>query len=346
MLKEEYAVKFYQDAQSFYAAAPKHPVAQGIQSPFQFENWQSFIYEEYVSKKFPGDYIGAILFKGDAAVMGGNFLSKKTGNVRGLMFLSAFGGQSDYNDFIYFSNCVKKEEISFFVSEVLKRADQSLFRIDRVKQSSPTVAWANGIGLQPEAETVCANINICSDYEEYWSGLSKSTRQNIRTAKNRAAKDGIDYKIVCFDEQRIDKKTAQKLIKIYEARKKTKNARHSPKDILLEVIRKVRNRKYHLIFNAMTRADNVFSAYITFNGEISGYFFGLKDLNGCAVIMQVAFDDKMKKYSPGMILLSDCLETYFKQKTLKNFDLATGDEQYKFNLGAKEHYSNSYIYYA
>lgn len=43
-----------------------------------------------------------------------------------------------------------------------------------------------------------AAIIFPKDYDEYFNGLSKSVRQNIRTAYNRARTDGLSIDIQCF----------------------------------------------------------------------------------------------------------------------------------------------------
>ena len=344
MLREEYVVRFFEDIDSFYSS-DLGDATDGIdQSPFQYENWQRLIYEEYTCQKMRGKYIGAILYKGNMAKIGGHFFSKNTGKRKGVFFLTAATGQTDYSDLIYFSGELHNNEITYFIDEVLRYTEQKSFYIDRVKEDSPLNIWAQSKALCSTAKTVCAHVNINGEYEQYWKELSKSTRQNIRTAKNRLTKDGLKYEIVSFDCEHLDHKTSKELMRIYEARKRIKNKGFSIRKLLLNILRSFRNKRYHLIENAMTRLTNVFCSYIVIDGKIAGYFFGLKAKNNYAVIMQVAFDEEMKKYSPGMILLSDSIENFYSSHTICQFDLATGDEQYKFNLGAKEHYTNNYIY--
>ena len=74
----------------------------------------------------------------------------------------------------------------------------------------------------------CVTLDLPQTYEAWWQSLSKHTKQNIRTARNRLLKDGVDYTI-CFDNQVIDKHYC---IAIRNARSKKKLTRDEGRVLL------------------------------------------------------------------------------------------------------------------
>ena len=99
MSNDELHVSFYENIADFYHAIPIH-LHNGVNNfAYQFKNWQELLYHEFVLQRRPGHYGGAILYMGNAPLLGGHFVVKTTGRTRGL-FLLGSGGETDYNDFI------------------------------------------------------------------------------------------------------------------------------------------------------------------------------------------------------------------------------------------------------
>lgn len=343
MSNGEYTVRTYNDIKSFYTAIPSDLFDGISNSPFQFKEWQELLYQEFMAQKKPGKYIGGILFLGEEPVLGGHFFKKATGRTKGL-FLLGSGGDTDYNDLIWFKDTISTDSINFFINRMLEITDQDRIWISQVLKESHLSNWAVEYGANHIRSNPCAQIWLNDSYEEYWNSLKKSVRQNIRTAQNRIKTDNKTFEIIIMEDSYIPEEIIQKYHSIYENRRIKKNGKLGIKQSFYEFNRKRLKRKYDLSVEAMRHVHNFLSAYITIDGIIAGYFYGVKDKRGKVCLMHVAVDDEFSRYSPGMILLSKTIEMEIEKKSVACFDLTNGDEGYKFSLGAVPHSTEYYCY--
>ena len=86
--------------------------------------------------------------------------------------------------------------------------------------------------------------------------------------------------------------------------------------------------------NAMT-----FVLYI--NGSMAAFMSGLSD-SGRLIIPRLSIDESFRRYSPGMLLVTEAIKYLIKSTDINVLDLSQGDEPYKYNLGATEHFSYRY----
>lgn len=336
-------IKTYNNIKTFYNEIPE-VLHNGISnSPFQFREWQELLYQEFLLQKKPGRYISGILFIDGQPILGGHFFDKHTGRRRGL-FLLGSGSDTDYNDLIWFCDTVSIELINCFIHHMLDVSNQDKFWISQILKESYLCSWAIEYGAKHIKSNPCVQILINKSYDEYWKQLKKSVRQNIRTAQNRIKKDNKIFKIVTLEDDFISEEIIQKYHYIYENRRIKKNGKLNIKGRIYEINRKRLKAKFDLSMEAMRRIQNILSAYILIDGIMAGYFYGLKDNNGKVCLMHVAVNDEFSKYSPGMILLSKSLESIFKKKSIKCFDLTNGDEKYKFSLGGVLHSTEYYCF--
>lgn len=345
MLKEELRIKIVFDIDSFYE------MVKGYESfevtPFQLSSWQKLVFEEFMTQKLSGKYFGAIVSDNNGPIIGGHFFYKKRGRKRGIFFLTTASGETDYNDLSYYRSSIRDDAFEFLFNSIISLFRTDTIWFDRVLEESPLSYYLMSTVNKSTtliSKTKCAEIEILDNFDVYFKSLAKGIRQNIRTAKNRLVSDGRKYEIMYFFDKPIPSSVAQKMIRTYEERRITKN--QTKKSLLFklkELIRKSRNRKYNLFYNSMISLTNSYSAIITIDNKFAGYFYGLRH-NNTATIMNVSFSETFSRYSPGMILLNDSLEKIHNERLLTKFDLATGDERYKLNLGAKIHNSLSFKY--
>ena len=61
-------------------------------------------------------------------------------------------------------------------------------------------------------------IHLPDTYQEYLLGLSKHTRQNIRTSYNRMEKDGKKFQFIVEQTDKLSKKNRNELLDLYVTR--------------------------------------------------------------------------------------------------------------------------------
>lgn len=346
MLNEELEVEYFSHISDFYDSIPIELKNGILATPFQYKTWQNYLYLEHKKQRRSGEYFGAILYKNGIPIVGGNFFYKTKGKRKGVFLLSNSSGESDYNDLIYFNLKIQEQDIKYFINHILYRKKAQKISIDRMPENSPffTMAMNNNSQLSVKY-TDCAHIDILDSYADYWASLSKSVRQNIRTAKNRLIKDNKKYTITYYISKKIPDDIANQLLNIYEERRIAKNnSKKKLRYILTEIIRRYRKNSYNVVLNSMKLSNNNFAATISIDDNVAGYFYGLNDGRGKASIIHVSFNMDYRKYSPGMILLSDAMQHVHEERLLSCFDLATGNEKYKFDLKAKIHRTVSFDY--
>ncbi len=198
-------------------------------------------------------------------------------------------------------------------------------------------------------QATCVKIIPEENYETYNKSLSKSVRQNIRTANNRAVKDNINISIeVCNS---VNEETATTLYNIYRRRVASQNTvvKDSLKAKLISTYYKKYNEKLaqrlsesnYLTRTMQKNSENNFILIIKGNQTPIGFCFGLKNDDSISVMI-VTFDEAYSKYSPGMLGISSFIKSSYETGNPVTLDLTKGNEKYKYDLGGQEHYLNYY----
>lgn len=85
-------------------------------------------------------------------------------------------------------------------------------------------------------------------------------------------------------------------------------------------------------------SPNALTCVLYINGTIAAFLSGLVD-NGRMIVPRLSIDDSFKRYSPGMLLVIETIKHLIDSTDVTVLDLSQGKEQYKYNLGATEHFS-------
>ena len=337
---KEYDIKFYDTLYDFYEIVKNKAESISLNSPFQYRVWQELLYKEHLAFKKRNPYVGVVMFRKNELCLAGNFFIKTSGRKKGVFFLGS-GGETDYFDLIYLNEVIEENDIQSFLQAIYRNYRE--IHIFQIRDSSPLSKWANNnVSLIRKNE--CACISFVGTYEEYFKSLKNSVRQNIRTANNRLVKDEHKKSIKIYDRKNIPEDLIIELSELYEKRRVKKNTKENYRGIkhwILENVRTYRKKKFNIISEAMKMGES-WLAVLKIDIKVAAYCFGLKDNDGKLYIMQVAINDDYRRYSPGMILLTDAFEELLSNRNKLLFDLTNGNESYKFSLGAETHYTYYY----
>lgn len=243
-------------------------------------------------------------------------------NPKKVIHILGHGTNAGYLDFIY-------RDPQYVIPTYLycqKKYKDYKFDFIFVPEYSPLVGVLN-----VSERFSCYKIYV-DDYEKYFSGLSKGTRQNIRTAYNRMTTDGRKYELKLYT--RSSKEITYELSKcneIYQKRrldwiddaKEVSDMRKRiflARDVIYEALRR-------------GRAERGVLAVLYIDGQQSAFFIGFSYDNGI-YIPRLAIDTEYARYSPGMILINEFLKEHGNCDY--EFDLCRGDENYKSKLGGAE----------
>lgn len=222
-------------------------------------------------------------------------------------------------DFIYNSKTQKSDIIELF-NICRKKYFDKKFSFIFVDEKSPLTEC-----LEPTETFENYAIKI-ETYDDYFQSLSKSTRQNIRTAYNRMNKDNLKYALTRYDFNSLG---IEEVIKecniIYQKRRLIwENKSEMPPK---KVINKVRKRD--IVYKTMRLCPAAVIYTLLINNKIAAFFMGY-EYRDIIYIPRLAINDEFSKYSPGFIIINEYLKAVNKVDYI--FDLGRGEESYKTKL--------------
>lgn len=191
-------------------------------------------------------------------------------------------------------------------------------------------------------------VPLVSDAAEYLTSLSKSVRQNLRTATNRMDKAELVYELR-IEDGKLDALLANELVSMHYDRAKVKNQRKHKKNLhwisrnLRNSYKEYQNRQYNIIYHSMTSNVSGVTVIVYLNGVPAGYMYGIRD-SYAVRIMHNCIKEEYKFYSPMFKGAYDfiCEEINNKRYNVAQIDFTRGNESYKFQLGGKELPLNNY----
>ena len=252
----------------------------------------------------------------------------------------------DFVDFIYHPKAKKSEVAKFFYEYCKKELKAKRFYSRFVPVTSPTFKAAEKMkkfkGLRTWEN---GNINIEFDsYEDYFQTLSKHAKQNLRTAYNRAERDGKKIELVCYhgDTKTLRKdskirKDLDECMKLYTERQLSSYVKNKVKTFAF----RIKNLQYFSISSKMNKRGYV--AILKIDGKIAAFMHGFYNpFDKAYEIPRLAMNSDFKFYSPGMILITEVIKKCIENKEASNLNLLRGEEQYKYTMGASVYYTREY----
>ena len=325
---------------------------------FQAYRWYESLNRQFLSGAFPGTdrVIYAVCKKDGRAVMIAPLHIKRFGlEFKGYgcapgTYIFGEWGFTDYLNFIY--NDFDSEAAEALIEFALKRKPGRQLFLRQIKKSS---RLAELLGKNFSAcfsgESCCLEIEKCADYASYKKGLSKSVRQNIRTANNRAEKEDVGLRVELV--KNLSEKEAGEFFSIYLARSEQKNRVNfsgSVKQAIAAELNKSYNQKlkrrlerHNCIIDGLVNGGNNDIVCIYAKEKKIGLIYGLKERNGKIRIVLVCFDESFSRYSPGIIAIDKAICSLYENDEFSGMDLTRGKEKYKYDLGGRETQVVSYV---
>lgn len=245
-------------------------------------------------------------------------------------------GWSDYLNLIY--QDFDSHAVSFLIRWLQDTYHVRQFFFEQLKETTSLYLYIkNHYIVNDSVATTCVHISLPVSIEDYQKTLSKSTRQNLRTAYNRLQKNGC-FITFNFDD-RPDLELCNQMRSLRVAKKEKRNYTFYGR--LKRYIRQkcVLEFPSYLPFYEDSQS-RFMTAYI--NGEFCAFFnYGLDEIHGEIIVMAVGVDEKYAKYSPGVLLLYEYIKNQIVRRDVENVDLTRGEEKYKYTLGGCDHFIHS-----
>lgn len=179
-------------------------------------------------------------------------------------------------------------------------------------------------------------VNFGDDYESYNRSLSKSTRQNLRTAYNRLNTDGktIDVKILRGGSKSFNYRP---FIELY-------CKRHSHR----YGVETSRIKKWFLLNQSFatlnyTKNNQGLTIALYIDGHLAAFMSGLLGMKNEYVVPRLSINDDFAFYSPGMLLINEAVKFFILKTDVRHLDLSQGEEPYKYKMGGEAHFTHSFL---
>lgn len=240
----------------------------------------------------------------------------------------------DVAEFIY-RDTITDEQIDACIDLLTERS--GIIKMTRFAVQSKV--YQRYIERYPDTEVTFypyVNIPFSDSYDDYYQGLSKSARQNLRTSYNRLKSDGLEYRLMVEGGHPLCLKEWSKFYFFYTDRQQEK-------------YRKYRGlKKYMKMFTkhdcvSIRNCSNNFIATLYYNEQIAALLMGMVSRDGTRVVIPwLAIDGKLGRYSPGYQLVNETIKYCMEHTSIRHLDLSRGDEGYKITMGG-ELYHTAYF---
>ncbi len=244
---------------------------------------------------------------------------------RGQRYLGGDWSPTGHLDFVYGKE-LSDETLQEIVSE-LKKTVGSL-RINKLPEGSKLQGLLSRTYQSAGKPETCVNIPFGDDYDAYFACLSKSVRQNNRTAKNRLAREGKTFRVETFVGGGECAAYTKEAYRIYTDRA---NRRYHHNMKKWEVFVK---EYFQAVSLSLEKNENRMWSFLFIDGEMAGFMGGFTTVDGRrAVIPRLAINGKYSLYCPGNLLIAETVRNLMQTTAIRNLDLSRGDETYKYAMG-------------
>jgi len=183
-------------------------------------------------------------------------------------------------------------------------------------------------------KTDCVSVDISEGYEAWKSRLSKSSRQNQRTAYNRLKTDQLTFVSKSHMGQTSKKRLFHHL---YLHRYRNFERRNCKAISLLRPLIWLTSW-IDVCFDPwcqyITHEDSSFLTEIFIEDGMAACLCGTI-VNNRLLIPYLSYNSKYRRYDPGRILINESIRFLAENHLATDFDLYKGVEQYKFDNGGK-----------
>lgn len=261
-------------------------------------------------------------------------------NENGVCVVAGERQNLDYQDFIYDRSVLPEKLFAAFEALMAYLRGQGIKQIviGQLPWSGVTKTIAEAYLSPARSTSFSVSINLpYRTHEDYFAGLSKHVRQNVRTAYNRLKRDGHEIAFRFFSTAGIGcnlksgdgESLLAKCRNVYRVRQEGRYRRAT--GILHRL-----TLKYVNYTTLSIPGSFGFLAVLLVDGKVGAFMEGYVNRNRKALeVPRLAIDDEFAWYSPGMVLVNEAVDFMLKNTNLRIVDLCRGTEKYKTDMGGE-----------
>ncbi len=246
----------------------------------------------------------------------------------------AFGYHATYGyiDFIYSKEISegKLEECLCLLAQELKGCSLSL---NRLRENSHLCRHLME-RYKPKETISCTHIDLAASYDDYFTSISKKTRQHIRVAYRKLQEENKEVSLKLIYRQPLSEEELSRMIDLYAVRRKSRYGHNEG------LIYKNFLKKFDICSMAMKKLDNSAHFILYIDGCQVAFCNGFISQDNHSIILpRLAIDVEYARFSPGILLLNESIIKICELRIAECIDMIHGEERYKFEMGAEAHYS-------
>ena len=325
---------------------------------FQTYDWYKIVNKHFMEEKRKapfrsGTYVlltdddGKPLMIAPIQVVKKGFYVKGIGMMKGFYFIGR-QGYSDYLNFIY--NDFKDEYLRTILEYLSKTYGMNYCRFENISERVSSYKSLNENYGADRVDSLCLRLPLEDTFDDYKKLLSKSMRQNIRTANNRAERDGLSFTYKVLDH--VDYKMANKLNEVRNQRLgKKQSETHDALSLQARVYTTCREALVNFTsspIDVMHEIDKCWCLVAECNDEIAAFFYSVyKPENKTVYLLLAGVNKKYEWYSPGITQLVSFIENEIAdgKPNVEVLDMTRGDEKYKYDLKSREVVTSQFVFY-
>lgn len=259
-------------------------------------------------------------------------INKRNKEINILGYLCSVG----HLDFLY-KESISLQEFSDILDQIRSLYHNYTLHLDRISQFSLTYTYLSQMGIEPKVPSTCVKIDF-GTYDEWFGSLSKSCKQNLRTANNRINREN---KVLEVKTAIGEQPTEQMIVDNINLLSK-RTIEHNKKSSLLFPLMKLLKGKEPFT-KALLESKRFIGANVYLDGNVIAICNGVIANDGRAIITRLSIDTNYGVYCPGGIIINELIKAVIASgKPINSIDLSRGDEKYKYTYGGHEHYNYEY----
>ena len=240
----------------------------------------------------------------------------------------------DIKDFIYDSTMTVKK-----MQECVTLLKTKLGTIRYYDVPTWSLLYKALINIIPKGkEHIYTTIPMNKGYDVYYSKLSKSMRQNIRTSYNHLVTDNKTYSFRIIFGKDLDYSTEKELMNVYFQRRDSHLRSNS-------FFHQFYARHFHHYTIAGRKLLSSLFGILYIDGKIAAFWSGFVSPDKhCVSCPRLAYKEEFKFYSPGIILLCETSKVLKKDFDIDELDLSRHAQDYKMRMGGVNYYSYDFVF--
>lgn len=260
---------------------------------------------------------------------------KSYGAARGVYFVGR-RGYTDYLNFVY--ETLVPEALEALLDYVRKTYRQKRFYFDRMLETTASYRFLTQRYACETNPVHCAALVLPETFEAYQATLSKSTRQNIRTAINRAKRNEIPLTHRLIHDENEQVKEELLTLNRQRLRKKNQAARKqmSFAGKIYCSISAVWDKLFSAKLDVVHESKHTFSFLVLDGDKLVSFFWGIRNVHQQEYyVILVGVREDYEWYSPNISHLYLYLQEYYQQTdgAIRIIDFTRGAEGYKKTIG-------------